>query len=182
MAVILGLDAEAVEKLVADLAMPNDLWAANFNCPGQVVISGTVKGIEAGIAEAKVRGAKRTLPLQVHGAFHSGLMKSAEDRLSDHIHAAVIKSSNVDLVMNVTGDYTKELNAIKTNLIKQVTHPVYWEKSVHCLNNSGVDLFIEIGCKKTLSEFNKRIKFNIPTPTLNIEKLTDLQSIEKELS
>jgi len=182
MAVILGLDAKTVEKLVADLALPNDLWAANFNCPGQVVISGTLKGIEAGIAEAKSRGAKRTLPLQVHGAFHSGLMKYAEERLSDHIHSAAINSSDVDLVMNVTGDYAKDLKEIKSNLIKQVTHPVYWEKSVQRLSDSGVDLFIEIGCKKTLTEFNKRIKFDIPTPTLNIEKLTDLQNMERELA
>jgi [acyl-carrier-protein] S-malonyltransferase len=182
MAVILGLDPETVEKLVADLAMPNDLWAANFNCPGQVVISGTLRGIEAGIAEAKVRGAKRTLPLQVHGAFHSGLMKSAEEKLSDHVHAAPLSISKIDLAMNVTGDYASDIKEIKSNLIKQVTHPVYWEKCVHRLSNAGVDLFIEIGCKKTLSEFNKRIKLDIPTPTLNIEKLTDLQLMEKELS
>ncbi len=182
MAVILGLDAETVEKLVSDLAMPNDLWAANFNCPGQVVISGTLKGIEAGVAEAKIRGAKRTLPLQVHGAFHSGLMKSAEDRLSEHVNAAPLISSNIDLVMNVTGEFSKDIKDVKSNLIKQVTHPVLWEKSVHCLNTSGVDLFIEIGCKKTLTEFNKRIKFEIPIPTLNIEKMTDLKTMERELS
>lgn len=182
MAVILGLEPEAVEKLVADLALPHDLWAANFNCPGQVVISGTIKGIEAGIAEAKARGAKRTLPLQVHGAFHSGLMKSAEDRLAEYIHLAPIVSSDIDLVMNVTGDFAKELKEIKSNLIKQVTHPVYWENSVKKLSGSGADLFIEIGCKKTLTEFNKRIKFDAPIPTLNVEKMSDWQIIERELS
>ncbi len=182
MAVILGMEAEAVEKLVADVNIPNDLWAANFNCPGQVVISGTVKGIEAGISEAKLRGAKRTLLLQVHGAFHSGLMKSAEERLAEHVNSTPYQNSPIGLVMNVTGNYAKDLHEVKSNLIKQVTHPVYWEKSVHCMSHSGVDLFLEIGSKKTLTEFNKRIKLEISTPTLNFEKVADLQTIEKELS
>lgn len=178
MAVILGLDAPAVESLVKEVNMPKDLWAANFNCPGQVVISGTSKGIELGSAAAKAKGAKRVLPLQVSGAFHSGLMKQAEERLSEYILHAPIKESTIELVMNVPGTAVKDLNQIKSNLIKQVTHSVRWEQGVRYMADSGVDLFIEIGCGKTLAGFNKRI--GVTAPTISIEKIEDLNLLEKE--
>lgn len=178
MAVVLGLSGEVVEKLVRDLNMPHDLWAANFNCPGQVVISGTLKGIEAGSQAAKAAGAKRVLPLQVHGAFHSGLMKSAEERLSEYVMAAPLKESSIELVMNVPGDYVKELSQIRTYLIQQVTHPVRWEQGIRAMKD--VEQCIEIGCGKTLNGFAKRIE-GAP-PTISIEKVPDLEQLEKTCS
>jgi len=180
MAVVLGLDADAVEALVKEVNMPNDLWAANFNCPGQVVISGTIKGITAGTEAAKARGAKRVLPLQVHGAFHSGLMRQAEERLSEYVQNATLQDSTVSLVMNVTGDFAKEAAEIRHNLIKQVTSPVRWEQGIRRMGESGIDLFVEIGCGKTLSGFNKRI--GLPAPTISVEKVTDLDHLMKEIS
>lgn len=177
MAVVLGLSAEAVEKIVKEVNMPNDLWAANFNCPGQVVISGTLKGIEAGSHTAKAAGAKRVLPLQVHGAFHSGLMKSAEERLAPYVLEAPLKESVVELVMNVPGNFVKEMGQIRQFLIQQVTHPVRWEQGVRAMATHGVERFLEIGCGKTLSGFNKRIE-GVPT-TLSIEKIADLEQLEK---
>lgn len=179
MAVILGLDGPIVEKMVKEVGMPNDLWAANFNCPGQVVISGTLAGIEAGTVAAKAKGAKRVLPLQVHGAFHSGLMRSAEERLADYVNAAPLVISDVDLVMNVTGKIAKEDKEIRSNLIKQVTHPVRWEEGIRTLGEMGTDLFIEIGCGKTLSGFNKRI--GLPVPTLSVEKIEELETLANEV-
>lgn len=176
MAVVIGLNAKDVEQIVKEVNLPNDLWAANFNCPGQVVISGTLKGIEAGTAAAKARGAKRVLPLQVHGAFHSGLMNTAEKRLADHIKGAPIKDSHIALVMNVPGASVKEVAEIKENLIKQVTHSVRWEQGIEAMVDEGVDLFVEIGCGKTLAGFNKRI--NVPAPTISIEKVSDIQELE----
>ena len=85
MAVVLGLEPEIVEKTVMSLHLPNDLWIANYNCPGQIVLSGTLKGIQKGTEAMLAAGAKRVLPLQVHGAFHSGLMQWAEDQLIDPI-------------------------------------------------------------------------------------------------
>lgn len=175
MAVILGLDGEVVEKMVKEINLPHDLWAANFNCPGQVVISGTSKGIEAGKAAALAKGAKRVLPLQVSGAFHSGLMKSAEEKLAPYIEHAPIKDSSIELVMNVPGKNVKDTSEIKKNLIKQVTHPVRWEQGIRYMNAQGVDLFIEIGCGRTLSGFNKRI--GTQAATLNVEKIEDLNQI-----
>lgn len=179
MAVVLGLEGDVVEKMVRDVNLPHDLWAANFNCPGQVVISGTLKGIEAGMTAAKALGAKRVLPLQVHGAFHSGLMRQAEERLAGPLEAAPLQESGIGLVMNVVGDFVKELTAIRKYLIQQVTHPVRWEQGVRRMAEQGVDLFIEIGCGKTLAGFNKRI--GVAAPTFSLEKVSDLDQLAKEL-
>lgn len=177
MAVILGMDPEAVETMVKNLHLPQDLWVANYNCPGQIVISGTLKGIEAGTAAAKVAGAKRVLPLQVHGAFHSGLMIEAEERLAEYIQKASIKESTISLVMNVNGNFADKMSDIKDNLIRQVTHSVRWQQGIEQMAQHGTDLFIEIGCGKTLTGFNKRI--GIQAPTLSIETVQDLNQLKE---
>jgi [acyl-carrier-protein] S-malonyltransferase len=180
MAVVMGMDSDAVESMVAQLNLPHDLWVANLNCPGQVVISGTLKGIEAGTQAAKAKGAKRVLPLQVHGAFHSGLMAEAEDRLRDKVGAAPFQESGVELVMNVTGKPVKKIDEIRDLLVKQVTNPVRWEESVRSMESAGTDLYIEIGCGKTLTGMNKRI--GIAAPCLSIEKVEDLEQLAGVLS
>lgn len=179
MAVILGLNADQVEKLVEELRMPQDLWVANFNCPGQIVISGTLKGIEAGAQAAKERGAKRVLPLQVHGAFHSGLMQQAEERLTPYIQQASLSKSTVQLAMNVPGAFVEDLNTIRRYLIQQVTHSVRWEQSVRAMDQQGADLFIEFGPGNALTGMNKKIEPR--APTVNINKIQDLEILAKEL-
>jgi [acyl-carrier-protein] S-malonyltransferase len=179
MAVILGMDAETVEKMVKKINLPQDLWAANFNCPGQVVISGTQKGIEVGANTAKAMGAKRIVSLQVHGAFHSGLMLSAEEKLSEFVKNVPLEQSKVHLVMNVMGNFVSDLEEIRSNLIKQVTSPLRWEQGIRNIEKENVDLYIEIGCGKTLTGFNKRI--GVTAPTLSIEKVQDLEILAKEL-
>ncbi|MBA3604028.1 MAG: ACP S-malonyltransferase [Parachlamydiaceae bacterium] len=177
MAVVLGLEGPDVEALVREVNLPHDLWVANFNCPGQVVISGTLKGIEIGSAAAKAKGAKRVLPLQVHGAFHSGLMATAEKRLREPVEATKLNKSLTEFVMNVPGDFVEEMDVIKENLIKQVTHSVRWEQGIRTMEKRGVSKFIEIGCGKTLAALNKRI--GVKAVTLSIEKVEDLQAIEQ---
>lgn len=179
MAVVLGLDAGIVEQLVKEVNLPNDLWAANFNCPEQVVLSGTLKGIQMGTEAAKVKGAKRVLPLAVHGAFHSGLMKQAEKRLAPHIEQVTLKESPCELVMNVTGGPVSDLQEIRHYLTKQVTQPVRWEQGIRYMMSKGMDIYIEIGCGRTLTGFNKRI--GVSTQTLNIEKIADIASLEEQL-
>lgn len=179
MAAIMGLSDESVEELVKDLHLPHDLWIANYNCPGQVVLSGTVKGIEAGMEEAKKRGAKRVLPLQVSGAFHSGLMQLAEAGLSSYITGAPLQEGSARLVMNVPGDFVSDLSLIRSNLIKQVTHSVRWEQGIRALDEKGVDLFIEFGPGKALSGMNKKI--GVKAPTLTIEKVEDLDQLNQFL-
>lgn len=179
MAVVLGLDSDVVEKIVKEINLPNDLWAANFNCPGQVVISGTVKGIEAGAQILKEKGAKRVLPIDVYGAFHSGLMKPAEERLTDYVMHVPLVKSQVELVMNVTGDFVDDEAAIRANLIKQVTSPVRWEQGIRKMVEKGYDLFVEIGCGKKLAGFQKRIADHIPM--ISVEKVEDLDILAKEV-
>ncbi len=176
MAVVLGMDAESVENAVKEINLPNELWAANFNCPGQVVISGTRQGIATGTTYLQTKGAKRVLPLNVHGAFHSGLMRSAEEALAPYIDSLVLQESPVDLVMNVVGDVVKDPFQIRKNLIKQICSPVRWEQSIRTIHALNIDLFIEIGCGKTLAGFNKRM--NIALPTINLERVEDLTPLE----
>ncbi len=180
MAVIMGLTPDQVEDMVRELKLPNDLWAANFNCPGQVVISGTLKGVEAGSEAAKARGAKRVLPLQVHGAFHSGLMQSAADQLAPHIQEAAWRPGVAKLIMNVPGDFVSDLKVIKDNLVKQVVAPVRWEQGIAAMQRDGIDLFVEIGCGKTLAGMNKRI--GVTAPTLSIDKIDDVRLLEALLA
>lgn len=180
MAVVLGLSAEQVEELVKDANLPDDLWAANFNCPGQVVVSGTVKGIEAATALAKDRGAKRVLPLQVHGAFHSGLMLQAQERLAEHVAQVALHKPAAQFVMNVSGDFVKEEDKVREQLIKQVTSPVRWQQGIEAMEATGLDLYLEMGPGKTLAGFNKRI--GAKAPTISIEKVEDLKKLEEALT
>lgn len=175
MAVVLGLDGPAVEQMVKEVNLPQDLWAANFNCPGQVVISGTLKGIAAGTEAAKAKGAKRVMPLPVHGAFHSGLMQEAEERLAEHVHHTPLRQGSAKLVMNVSGNVVSDLAEMRSLLIRQVTSPVRWEQGINIASKEGVDLFVEIGCGKALSGFNKRI--GVSAPTLSVEKVADLEQL-----
>lgn len=175
MAVILGLDATIVQDLVREVNLPYDLWAANFNCPQQIVISGTQKGIEAGTKAALAKGAKRVLPLQVHGAFHSGLMQNAENRLTPYIYDLKLKETSTELVMNVSAEKEVTLEKIRQNLIKQVTSPVLWEQSIRYIDQKNINLYLEIGPGKTLAGFNKRI--GVLAPTISIENIKELSQL-----
>jgi [acyl-carrier-protein] S-malonyltransferase len=177
MVVVMGLDASIVEEILREVNLPKDLWVANFNCPGQVVLSGTLRGIEIGIAAAKARQAKKIIPLQVHGAFHSGLMQSAQEKLHPYIEKAPLQKGMADLVMNVPGDFVSDLQTVRRYLIEQITHPVYWERGIRMMEQQGIDLFIEFGPGKTLAGMNKRI--GVQAPTLTIETLKDLELMKK---
>lgn len=173
MAVALGMKPEEVHVIVDPI---EGVWVANLNCPGQVVVSGTVAGIEKASALLKEKGAKRVLPLDVSGAFHSGLMDEAKDRLQEKIDEIELNESPIDLVMNVPGDFVSE-NEIRKNMIGQVVAPVYWEKGVRKIEERGVQLFIEIGPGKTLSGMNRKIGVN--GITIGIEKIEDLEALSK---
>ncbi len=176
MAVIMGLAPEAIEAMIRELDIGKELWIANVNCPGQVVISGTEKGIELGVACAKARQAKRAIPLQVQGAFHSGLMLEAEKKLAPFIEKAPLKKGAARISMNVPGGFCQDEEQVKKNLIQQVTQSVKWEQSVRAIEREGVDLYIEFGPGKTLSGMNRRI--GVAAPTLSVETIADLKQLE----
>ena len=174
MAAVLGLEAAEVEEALHGLS---NVWIANYNCPGQIVISGTKEGVEKAAVPLKAKGAKRVLPLTVHGAFHSGLMQSAQDGLAPFIQAAPIIDSQIGFVMNVPGGFVHSIDDIRSNLTSQVTQSVCWDQGIRSMN--GIELFLEIGCGKTLAGLNKKI--GVAAPTLSIDKVEDLDRIGETL-
>lgn len=171
---VLGLEAEDVETIIKD--MNTEVWVANLNCPKQVVISGTHQGLKAAEEKLKAAGAKRVLPLEVSGAFHSGLMKEAQEKLKEKIHQVAFVDTPVDVVMNVPGDCVREMQEIKKNLILQVASPTRWEKGIRLIESKPIDFYLEIGCGKSLCGMNKKI--GTAAPTYNLEKLEDFEKID----
>jgi [acyl-carrier-protein] S-malonyltransferase len=179
MAAVLGLGSSVVDTVVRELFPSEQIWVANYNCPGQVVISGSRQGVDKTSLKLKEKGAKRVLPLQVQGAFHSGLMQEAEKKLQPHILKTAFRKSDVSLVMNVPGDLVDSLDELKKFLIQQVTHSVRWDASVRKMQDLGVDLFLEMGSGKTLAGMNRKI--GVSSPTYSVEKVEDLAELEKIL-
>jgi len=176
MQVILGMESEKVEEIIKNLNPPHLVWVANLNCPGQVVIAGDKSGIAKGVETLLSKGAKRALPLEVSGAFHSGLMQGAQDRLEPYVRALELRETGIELVMNVPGDYVSDLEKIREYLILQVTHPVRWELGIRAMMAQKIEGFIEIGSGKTLTGMNKRI--GVTAPTYSLEKTSDLEGLE----
>jgi [acyl-carrier-protein] S-malonyltransferase len=176
MAAVLGLDAQGIENGVRGL---KGVWVANYNAPGQTVISGTKEGVELAAQVLKEKGAKRVIPLAVHGAFHSGLMQSAQEGLTPWVQNAPIQDADVLFAMNVPGDFTQSKEEIRRNLILQVTHSIRWEQGIQAIERAGVHLYLEIGCGKSLSGLNRKI--GVTAPTLSAEKVTDLEAISRQL-
>lgn len=174
MAAVFGLNASDLE---ASCKKKEEVWIANYNCPGQIVISGTKKGIEKAIDLLKAKGAKRIVPLAVHGAFHSGLMESASQGLAPAIAAAPIQKSAIGFVMNVPGDFVEDPSAVQCNLTAQVTHPVRWEQGIAALEAKEVELYLEIGAGSVLTGMNKKI--GVRAPTFSLERIADLEKVAK---
>ena len=155
MAAVLGLDDSKVEELCA--TVDGIVTPANYNCPGQLVISGELKAVEAACEKMKEAGAKRALVLPVGGAFHSVLMKPAEEELAAAIEQTTFHKPLCPVYQNVTTTAVSDENAIKTNLIKQLTAPVKWTQSVQQMIADGATEFIEVGPGKVLQGLVKKI-------------------------
>ena len=176
MLVIMGLADDQARAMVEELHMPDDLWCANFNCPGQVVVSGTHRGVEAAANAAKAFGAKRTVPLQVHGAFHCPLMNDAKKGLEKALRETTIAMTKVRVAMNVTGQFAEDAEQIRSLLAEQVVSSVHWHSCVSACATQEISCFLEIGCGKTLANMNKRIGVSVPTNT--IETTDDLHILD----
>ena len=155
MAAVLGLDDSKVEELCA--TVDGIVTPANYNCPGQLVISGELKAVEAACEKMKEAGAKRALVLPIGGAFHSVLMKPAEEELATAIEQTAFHKPLCPVYQNVTTTAVSDENAIKTNLIKQLTAPVKWTQSVEQMIADGATEFIEVGPGKVLQGLVKKI-------------------------
>ena len=156
MAAILGLDDSKVEEVCASIK-EEIVVAANYNCPGQLVISGSIKGIEIAIEKMKAAGAKRALPLQVGGAFHSPLMEPAREELAKAIDSTHFSAPICPVYQNVNALPSKDVAEIKKNLIAQLTSPVRWTQSVQNMVKGGGKVFIECGPGKVLQGLVKKI-------------------------
>jgi [acyl-carrier-protein] S-malonyltransferase len=156
MAAILGLDDKVVENICASIT-EEIVVAANYNCPGQLVISGSMKGIEIACEKLKAAGAKRALPLQVGGAFHSPLMEPAREELAAAIEATSFHTPICPVYQNVNGLPSTDTNVIKKNLISQLTAPVRWTQSVQNMVKDGAVSFVECGPGKVLQGLVKKI-------------------------
>jgi [acyl-carrier-protein] S-malonyltransferase len=155
MAAIIGLDDKIVEDICASI--DEIVVAANYNCPGQLVISGTINGINIACEKLKAAGAKRALPLQVGGAFHSPLMEPARAELAAAIESTPFGKPICPVYQNVNALPSTDVNVIKQNLIAQLTSPVRWTQSVQNMVKDGATTFIECGPGKVLQGLVKKI-------------------------
>lgn len=156
MAAILGLDDKTIEDICASIT-DEIVVPANYNCPGQVVISGSVEGVEKACELLKAAGAKRALLLQVGGAFHSPLMEPAREKLAAAIEAAEFQTPICPIYQNVNAKPSTEISVIRKNLIAQLTAPVRWTQSVEAMVADGATSFIESGPGKVLQGLVKKI-------------------------
>lgn len=161
MAAVLALPDEKVEEICAGI---DDVVApANFNCPGQVVISGTIEGIDKACEKLLEAGAKRALKLKVGGAFHSPLMQPAQEELAEAIEKAEVKTPICPVYQNVDGKPHTDPKEIKENLVKQLTAPVRWTQDVEAMIADGADEFIELGPGNVLQGLVKKINRAVAT-------------------
>ncbi len=154
MAAVMGMDAGDIEENIREF---DQVQIANYNCPGQIVISGKKDQVLAAADKLKARGAKRTVELKVSGPFHSRLLEGAGEKLDKVLSGLTIGKPEIPYVANVNGQYVTEQEEIKPLLIQQLSHSVRWQQCVMTMVDSGVDTFIELGPGRTLAGFNKKI-------------------------
>jgi [acyl-carrier-protein] S-malonyltransferase len=176
MNVVLGQEASWVEEVLKKSGLP--VWVANLNCPGQVVIAGDVESLQKAAEFIKENGAKRVLPLDVSGAFHTPLMQEARLGLAPYLEDLALNDSNISLIMNAAGRKVSASEEIRQLLIDQVTSPVYWAKGIESMAQD-TDLFIEMGPGSTLAGMNKRI--GVTAPTYSIQTTSDLAMVLNQL-
>lgn len=158
MAAVLGMTAEAVD---AGLSGMEGVSVANYNCPGQIVITGWKEQVEKAAIVLKEAGAKRVLPLKVSGPFHSPMLQEAGACLEEVLEAMPFSQLQVPYVTNVTAKYVWDIQQTKELLVQQISSPVHWQQSVEEMIANGVDTFVEIGHGRTLSGFVKKINRDV---------------------
>lgn len=173
MTAVLGLDADVIEKVCEET--PGIVSIANYNCPGQIVITGEEAAVSKAAQALAQAGAKRCVPLKVSGPFHSKMLTGAGEKLGKVLADVEIREIEVPYLANVTADYVTDKGQVKELLEKQVSSSVRWQQTIERMLADGVDTFIEIGPGKTLSGFMRKI--NRDVKTINIEKLADLEKL-----
>lgn len=173
MTAVLGLGTDVIEKVCEET--DGIVSIANYNCPGQIVITGQAEAVASAAQTLAEAGAKRCIPLKVSGPFHSSMLKEAGERLGMALEDTEIHDIRIPYLANVTADYVGDKSQVKPLLMQQIASPVRWQQSVEKMIADGVDSFVEIGPGKTLSGFIRKINRNIKV--LNIEKVEDLEKL-----
>lgn len=176
MAAVLGLSGDQV-KAVTDSC--ENVTVANYNCPGQIVVTGKKDAIEAVTPALKEAGAKRVLPLKVSGPFHSPFLKEAGDKLYETLEKVDWKPLKIPYVTNVNAEVITDIDKTKDLLRAQVSHSVMWEQSVRKMIEEGVDIFVEIGPGKTLSGFMRKI--NKEVKMFKIGSVEEMQTVVEKI-
>lgn len=176
MAAVLGLDAAPMEHALAGI---KDVWIANYNCPGQIVITGKADAVKAAAEPLKAVGAKRILPLKVSGPFHSPLLEPAGAKMEEELDKVAFTPLTVPYVTNVTAEEVTEISETKALLKKQIYSSVRWEQSMRRMLEAGVDTFVEIGPGKTLNGFMRKIDRSVKV--YNVAAYADVESVAAAL-
>lgn len=173
MAAVLGLDAATIEQICRETAEQTgrEVSIANYNCPGQIVISGQEEAVHLAGETCKASGAKRVVPLKVSGPFHSKMLQGAGEKLKEELKKVEISDSFVSYIANVTADYVTKKEDVKPLLASQVSSSVRWQQTIERLLADGVDEFVEIGPGRTLSGFVKKV--NRDAKVSSIDKMED---------
>lgn len=177
MAAILAVDAAVIEEICEKTE--GIVSIANYNCPGQIVITGEEKAVDAACEALKAAGAKRTMKLKVSGPFHSPMLSEAGQKLKEALADVELKDFEVPYITNVTAEYVVSTEGIKDLLSRQVSSSVRWQQSMEKMIADGVDTFVEIGPGKTLSGFMKKINRNVTM--MNIENMGDFEKVMSAL-
>lgn len=175
MTAVLGLDASIIEQICCDTE--GIVSIANYNCPGQIVITGEKEAVDRASEALTKAGAKRCIPLNVSGPFHSAMLNEAGDKLGEVLDEVQIMEAKVPYLANVTAGYVTDVSEVKRLLKTQVAASVKWQQIVERMIADGVDTFVEIGPGKTLCGFIKKI--NRDVTAINIEKVEDLQKLKE---
>jgi len=168
MAAVLGAERDALDSLCKQVSdQVGAVEMANINCPGQIVVSGSAQGVQAIVEQAKEIGAKRVIPLEVSGPFHSSLMQPAAEKLREVLATAVMHDADIPVVANVTARPITTADNIRQLLVDQVVSPVLWEDSINWLISQGVDTFVEIGSGSVLTGLIRKIDRSVKVYTVN---------------
>lgn len=176
MCAVMALEAEKIEEVLAGM---DDVTIANYNCPGQIVITGKTKSVEAAAEKLREAGAKRTIMLNVSGPFHSPLLEPAGKELAAELEGVELHPLRIPYVTNVTAQKVEDIRETKELLAEQVSSPVRWMQSVETMIADGTDRFIEIGPGRTLAGFLKKIDRNVKV--YNIGTWDDVEKVRQSL-
>ncbi len=181
MCAVMGMEASKIEEVLEEMdgEEAGNVTVANYNCPGQIVITGKTSAVEAAAERLKAAGAKRAMMLNVSGPFHSPLLMPAGEELARELETVTFYPLDIPYVTNVTAERVEDIGETKELLAKQVSSPVRWMQSMENMIREGVDTFVEIGPGKTLAGFMKKISRDVKV--YNIAVWEDVEKVAQEL-